>query len=226
MNASAPAIAIVGLACRYPDADTPQALWEMALAQRRAFRRLPACRLNLADYAEAEAGADGTCAGEAAVLAGWHFDRERFRVPAATVRATDPAHWLALTVAADALADAGCSDGAGLPRASTGVVLGNTLTGESSRAGLLRLRWPYARRTVAAALAANRELAAAGSKRRRKAQRPRDLPHELLQEADKARIIEPAQRNLLQAEEERTGVHPQVKEHAAVPPAAEKKAPP
>lgn len=154
MNASAPAIAIVGLACRYPDADTPQALWEMALAQRRAFRRLPACRLNLADYAEAEAGADGTCAGEAAVLAGWHFDRERFRVPAATVRATDPAHWLALTVAADALADAGCADGAGLPRASTGVVLGNTLTGESSRAGLLRLRWPYARRTVAAALAA------------------------------------------------------------------------
>ena len=49
-------------------------------------------------------------------------------------------------------------------------------------------------------LGRDRELAAAGSKRRRKAQRPRDLPHELLQEADKARIIEPAQRNLLQAE--------------------------
>ncbi|HNJ08382.1 MAG TPA: beta-ketoacyl synthase N-terminal-like domain-containing protein, partial [Plasticicumulans sp.] len=108
MNAPlAPAIAIVGLACRYADAGTPQALWQMALAQRRAFRRLPRERLNLADYAEAVAGADGTHASEAAVLHGWHFDRERFRIPAATVRASDPAHWLALEVAADALADAG-----------------------------------------------------------------------------------------------------------------------
>ncbi|MFO1360463.1 SDR family NAD(P)-dependent oxidoreductase [Plasticicumulans sp.] len=155
MNAPlAPAIAIVGLACRYADAGTPQALWQMALAQRRAFRRLPRERLNLADYAEAVAGADGTHASEAAVLHGWHFDRERFRIPAATVRASDPAHWLALEVAADALADAGFGDGAGLPRLTTGVVIGNTLTGEVSRAASLRLRWPYARRTVAARLAA------------------------------------------------------------------------
>lgn len=151
---STPAIAIVGLACRYADADTPQALWEMALAQRRAFRRLPRERLDLADYDETVAGADGSYACEAAVLAGWHFDRERFRIPAQTVRATDPTHWLALSVADEALADAGAADGAGLPLADTGVVLGNTLTGESSRAGLLRLRWPYARRMVAAQLAA------------------------------------------------------------------------
>lgn len=150
----APAIAIVGLACRYADAGTPQALWQMALAQRRAFRRLPRERLNLADYAEAVAGADGTHASEAAVLHGWHFDRERFRIPAATVRASDPAHWLALEVAADALDDAGFGDGTGLPRPTTGVVIGNTLTGEVSRAASLRLRWPYARRTVAARLAA------------------------------------------------------------------------
>ena len=32
-------IAIVGLACRYPDAKTPSELWENVLARRRAFHR-------------------------------------------------------------------------------------------------------------------------------------------------------------------------------------------
>ena len=78
----------------------------------------------------------------------------RFRVAGTTFRAADLAHWLALDVAAQALADAGFPDAEGLPRDATGVLLGNTLTGEFSRANLLRLRWPYVRRTVAAALAA------------------------------------------------------------------------
>ncbi len=77
----------------------------------------------------------------------------RFRVVGSTFRAADLAHWLALDVAARALADAGFTDGNGLPREATGVLLGNTLTGEFSRANTLRLRWPYVRRTVEAALA-------------------------------------------------------------------------
>ncbi len=44
-----PAIAIVGLACRYPDAASPEELWQNVLAQRRAFRRIPAERLRLED---------------------------------------------------------------------------------------------------------------------------------------------------------------------------------
>src|SRR5919197_1166475 len=60
---------------------------------------------------------------------------------------------LALDVAAKALADAGFAEGRGLPRETTGVLLGNTLTGEFSRANTLRLRWPYVRRTVESSLA-------------------------------------------------------------------------
>src|ERR1043166_2304691 len=52
-----------------------------------------------------------------------------------------------------ALAAAGFAGGDGADRARTGVIVGNTLTGEFSRARLLRLRWPYVRRTVGAALA-------------------------------------------------------------------------
>ncbi|MEA2604485.1 MAG: enediyne polyketide synthase [Acidobacteriota bacterium] len=147
-------IAIVGMACRYPDARTPGELWENVLARRRAFRRLPPERLRLEDYAESRPGdPDSLYLREAAVLEGWEFDRVRFRVAGPTFRSADLAHWLALDVAAQALADAGFPDAEGLPRDSTGVLLGNTLTGEFSRAQLMRLRWPYVRRTLAAALA-------------------------------------------------------------------------
>jgi enediyne polyketide synthase len=145
----AQAIAIVGMACRYPDARSPNELWENALAQRRAFRRIPAERLNLNDYLSSDRESpDRTYSTQGAFIAGYEFDRARFRVPGATYRATDPAHWLALDVAAAALEDAGFSEGEGLPRETTGVFVGNTLTGEFSRANTMRLRWPYVRRVV------------------------------------------------------------------------------
>src|SRR5689334_14677384 len=147
------AIAIVGMACRYPDARSPNELWENALAGRRAFRRIPAERLNLNDYLSPDRESpDQTYSTEGAFIEGYEFDRARFRVPGATYRAADPVHWLTLDVAAAALEDAGFSEGDGLPRDTTGVLLGNTLTGEFSRANTLRLRWPYVRRVLEAAL--------------------------------------------------------------------------
>ena len=147
-------IAIVGMACRYPDARNPGELWENVLARRRAFRRIPPERLRVEDYLGDPADPDTLYAVEAAVLEGWEFDRVRFRVAGATFRSADLAHWLALDVAAQALADAGFPDAQGLPRDATGVLLGNSLTGEFSRANLMRLRWPYVRRVLGAQLAA------------------------------------------------------------------------
>ncbi|MEV4258386.1 type I polyketide synthase, partial [Spirillospora sp. NPDC049652] len=146
-----PAIAVVGAGCRYPDAASPAELWENVLTGRRAFRPLPPGRLNLADYAGG--GADSTYVRSAAVLTDWTFDRARHRVSGASHRVTDPVHWLALQVAAETLEDAGFPDLRGLSRDRVGVVLGNSLTGEFSRAGLLRLRWPYVARVVRDALA-------------------------------------------------------------------------
>jgi enediyne polyketide synthase len=147
-------IAIVGLACVYPDARTPGELWENALAQRRAFRRLPPERLRLEDYWSPDpAAADRTYTAQAAVIEGYEFDRVSFRVAGSTFRSADLAHWLALDVAAKALADAGFPEGRGLPRETTGILVGNSLTGEFSRANLMRLRWPYVRRVLAHALA-------------------------------------------------------------------------
>jgi enediyne polyketide synthase len=144
-------IAIVGMSCVYPDAGTPEQLWENVLAGRRAFRRLPEERMRLADYYSPDPSApDRFYADRAAVIDGWEFDRIAYRIAGSTYRTTDLTHWLALDTAARALADAGFADGDGMPRDTTGVIIGNTLTGEFSRANLLRLRWPYVRRTIAA----------------------------------------------------------------------------
>ncbi|GAA3748485.1 type I polyketide synthase [Salinactinospora qingdaonensis] len=147
-------IAVVGIGLRYPDAASPGELWENVLAGRRAFRRLPETRMNHADYWSPDPEApDRFYSEKAAVLRDYEFDRVAYRIAGSTYRSTDMTHWLALDVAAQALADAGFPDGEGLPRQATGVVLGNSLTGEFSRANTMRLRWPYVRRTVAAALA-------------------------------------------------------------------------
>jgi enediyne polyketide synthase len=147
------AIAIVGMACCYPDARSPDELWENVLAGRRAFRRIPDERLRLEDYLSADRQApDQIYTAQAALIEGYEFDRVRFRIAGSTFRSADLAHWLALDIAARSLDDAGFPEGEGLPRETTGVFLGNTLTGEFSRANTLRLRWPYVRRVLQAAL--------------------------------------------------------------------------
>ena len=156
-GSSATPIAIVGLACRFPDADDPLALFESALAGRRAFRRLPPGRLGAFPDAGREAGPPGPAGGSApraALLEGWQFDRAGFGIDERTFLAADPAHWLALETAGRALADAGFPGGQGLSRDRAGVIIGNTLTGEVSRAAALRSRWPFVRAVLTTALAA------------------------------------------------------------------------
>jgi enediyne polyketide synthase len=138
-------IAIVGAACRYPDATSPRELWENVLAKRQAFRRMPSERLPLEDYYSSDPDMpDRTYSQNAAVITNWAFDRAKYRVSRNTFESADLAHWLALEIADAALQDAGFTP----PQSSTGVIVGNTLTGDSSRAASLRLRWPYVRRAA------------------------------------------------------------------------------
>ena len=147
-QSSPPAIAVIGLSCRYPDAITPRQLWENILARRRQFRRIPDCRLPLADYYDANKKApDKTYGRQAAVIDGFDFDWAERRIPYSTVRTTDIVHWLALETSLAAVADAGYTRET-LPGERTGVIIGNTLTGEQTRANTMRLRWPFVRRAL------------------------------------------------------------------------------
>ncbi len=146
-------VAVVGMACRYPDADDLTQLWQVVLEQRRAFRRLPPERLDLDDYFDRDPAApDKTYGSTAGLIEGWTFDRAAFRVPGPSYRATDPAHWLALETAGRALADAGLPGGDGVDRDKVAVVVGNSLTGDTTRAATMRLRWPFVRRVLTSAI--------------------------------------------------------------------------
>ncbi|MEM9820300.1 MAG: SDR family NAD(P)-dependent oxidoreductase [Bacteroidota bacterium] len=137
-------IAIVGIDCRYPGADNVTQYWENILSLRQQFRRVPDKRLNLNYYASKDRSqVDYTYLKKASVLSNYHFDRVKYRVSKSTFEQTDMAHWIALDVAAGALKDAGFENGEGLDKKRVGVVLGNSLNGEFTRASVLRLRWPY-----------------------------------------------------------------------------------
>lgn len=144
-------VSIVAAAVTYPEARTVDDLWDNVLHQRAAFRPIPPERLPVADYAP-RAGLpndpDSFYVTTAALITDWAFDTNRFRVPATMYASADTAHWLALDTAARLLEHLGTPDGTGLPQDTTGVILGNSLTGEVSRAHAMRVRWPMVARVI------------------------------------------------------------------------------
>jgi acyl transferase domain-containing protein len=150
------AIAVIGMACYYPGAPDLKSFWENILARRREFRRLPELRLPLSEYYDPDPFApDKTYAKRAAVIDGFEFDWIRRGIPKTVVESSDIVHWLALEVALRALDDAGFSR-ENIPSDRSGVVLGNTLTGEHSRSQNMRLRWPYVKKVLKAAASKRR----------------------------------------------------------------------
>jgi enediyne polyketide synthase len=93
---------------------------------------------------------DKTYGRNAALIDGFQFDWVGRRIPRRTFEGTDISHWLALEVALQALGDAGYGRDT-LPRERTGVIVGNTLTGDQSRSLSLRVRWPFVERAIRAA---------------------------------------------------------------------------
>jgi enediyne polyketide synthase len=141
-------IAVVGMACWYPGSRTLKEFWENILARRQQFRRMPDSRLPLDAYHDPDKRSpDKTYGTQAAVLDGFEFDWRERRIPKSTFESTDIVHWLALEVAMKALDDSG-QNLERLQALRTGVILGNTLTGEWTRTNAMRLRWPFVERVL------------------------------------------------------------------------------
>jgi acyl transferase domain-containing protein/NADP-dependent 3-hydroxy acid dehydrogenase YdfG/acyl-CoA thioesterase FadM len=142
------AIAIVGMASQYPGAKNPLELWENILSQRVQFRRLPDERFPTDEYYDSNVNAkDRTYGSRVAVIDGYEFDCVGKRIPKQTYEATDTVQWLALDMTLQMLEDAGI-DPATLPKETSGVILGNTLVGDTSRSNYFRLRWPFVRKSL------------------------------------------------------------------------------
>src|SRR5258708_10825300 len=101
-----PAIAIIGMACRYAQTRSPRELWENVLAQRQAFRPIPPGRLRLEDYAGGAQSEDPVSSVMAAVLQDSEFDRARFPISKDTFAPTDLTPFLAPATPARPIEDA------------------------------------------------------------------------------------------------------------------------
>jgi enediyne polyketide synthase len=143
-------IAVIGMGCIYPGAKTPLQLWENILARRQQFREMPDLRLPNAEYYDPDPSVlDKTYQNKAAVIDGYQFDWLDKRIPKQTYESTDIVHWLALDTALQAIADTRYNKD-NIPREKTGVILGNSLTGEFTRSNQMLLRWPYVRKSLRA----------------------------------------------------------------------------
>jgi enediyne polyketide synthase len=141
-------IAIIGMACWYPGAQNLLQLWENILTKRQQFRKMLDGRLPLSDYHTANRAApDKTYGDKASFLEGFEFDWMTEKFPQSTFDSTDIVHWLALDVASKSIQDAGMNR-KNIPPSKTGVIVGNSLTGEFSRANGLRMRWPYIQKVL------------------------------------------------------------------------------
>lgn len=147
-------VAVIGLGCHYAGSKNPLELWENVLARRQQFRDFPECRLSLADYYDRNKKAvDKTYSRLGAFIDGFVFDWKQKKIPKVIFDSADLVHWLALDVAEQALADSGYVQGR-VPKERIGVIVGNSLNGETSRANSLRLRWPFVGKVFKEAAAA------------------------------------------------------------------------
>jgi len=117
-------IAIVGMACRFAGADSPEALWEVVRRGQETTSETPRSRYDVDALYSPTPRAGTVSARRAGYLTGIaEFDAPFFGVPPTEAKSIDPQHRLALMVAWEALEDAGipASD---IARSRTGVYFG------------------------------------------------------------------------------------------------------
>lgn len=154
-------IAIIGIGCRFPKADSPEHFWRLLLDGGDAITEIPSSRWNLEEFYDERADAPGKMNSR------WggflenldRFDAGFFRISPREARLMDPQQRLLLEVAWEALEDAGQA-AAQLAQSRVGVFIGvmntefghrylqqhqlvNTLLGAGSSAGIAANRLSY-----------------------------------------------------------------------------------
>lgn len=117
-------IAIVGLGCRFPGADSPEAYWNVLASGRDVVTQIPAKRWN----SESLFGRDASMLQHAGVLDDVeHFDADFFGITGREALLLDPQQRLILEVVWEALEQAGIP-ATSLRGSDTGVFVGMTTT--------------------------------------------------------------------------------------------------
>ena len=101
-------LAVVGIGCRVPGADSPEAFWSLLSDKRDAVSSIPPSRWSSSDLYDPDPDADGKVATRwAGVIDALAFDADFFGIGAEEARHMDPQQRIFLEVAYEALEQAG-----------------------------------------------------------------------------------------------------------------------
>ncbi|MFY2561137.1 polyketide synthase [Corallococcus terminator] len=143
-------IAMVGFACKYPGAPSPEDLWDNSLQGRCAVGDIPESRWPVSLYHDASrAWGDSSrdaffrvYTPKAALVADAPFPFAAFGIPPNAVAQMDPAQRWTLEVAKAAVGDAGYGTGRALPSERTAVIVATTPGNLQEIAVETRLAYP------------------------------------------------------------------------------------
>jgi acyl transferase domain-containing protein/acyl carrier protein len=115
-------IAVVGMACMFPQANTLREYWENIVNRVDAVEVVPADRWNADDYFDEDSFAEDKVYSKwGGFLGSMVFDPMKWRIPPASLLSIEPLQLLALEVASKAMQDAGY-DRRDFPREKSGVL--------------------------------------------------------------------------------------------------------
>jgi len=130
-------VAIVGMACMFPQAPDLAAFWANVLAGTDAVTEVPPQRWDTSLYYDPEGQGERTPSRWGGFLPEIGFDPLKYGIPPSSLASIEPVQLLALEAAHRALADAGYADRA-FDRARTSVVFGAEAGSDLSNAMTLR----------------------------------------------------------------------------------------
>ncbi|MEU3421718.1 beta-ketoacyl synthase N-terminal-like domain-containing protein [Streptomyces murinus] len=129
-------IAVVGMGCRFPRANSTEEFWDLLMANHQAVSRIPEDRFNIADHYAGRAPSPGkTVSRDGGFLDdAFSFDAGFFGISPVEARSMDPQQRILLHVVWEALESAGIAP-ASLAGSRTGVFVGQATAeyGESGR---------------------------------------------------------------------------------------------
>jgi len=124
-NAKPVDVAIVGMACIFPDAPNLQTFWKNVVTGANAIREVPAERWNPEQYYHPEGTGELTPSKWGGFVPDTAFDPMAYGIPPRSLAAIDPVQLLSLEVARRALDDSGYGDDAKVfDRERTSVIFG------------------------------------------------------------------------------------------------------
>ena len=136
-------IAVIGIGLRFPGSDSPETFWEQIISGRSGIRDVPTERWGDPNlyYDPDPKAPDKTYSRIGGFITDFQFDPLKYRIPPSVAKQMDRTQQMAIACVGEALADAGLSPEK-LKGRKVGIILGNSMGGESTDAFAQRVNLP------------------------------------------------------------------------------------